>query len=269
MPTLELKSGARLAYTDQGGGLPLLLVHGWSASAAVFDGLSAQLAPGRRIVSLDLRGHGGSEAGVPFALPDLAEDLATVAERLDLRGAVLLGWSLGGQVALAALPALRSRLVGLALLSTTPRFTLGEGWPHGLPASVVEALAHRVRRDAPRAMARFFEGCFAPGELDPAGRERADALRNAIPTPAAPAALAGLAILAGTDLRGRLGEIALPTVVIHGEEDPICPAGAGRALAAAIPGARLALLAGLGHAPLVSRPAAVAGALRPLLEAAG
>jgi pimeloyl-[acyl-carrier protein] methyl ester esterase len=233
----------------------------------VFDELAAAL-PARRVVALDLRGHGASGGAGPFTLAELASDVVALLERLDLRRAVLAGWSLGAQVALAALPAVRARVAGLVLASGTPRFTNGDGWTDGLPAQSVEVLAHRVRRDPARALARFFEGMFAEGELDLASRARIGALRAAIPLPHPAAAEAGLAILAGADLRAGLPAIDLPALILHGDRDPICPPGAGRALAAAIPTARLALLDGAGHAPFLSRPAAFTAALAPFLAEA-
>lgn len=249
-----------LHLEDAGAGDPVLLVHGWGYASGVFDGLAADLARTGRAVRPDLRGHGRSSPG-PFTLAALAADLAAIAAALALERAVVLGWSLGAQVALAALPLLRPRVRALVLVAATPRFTAGEGWPHGLPAQSVEVLAHRVRRDPARALARFREGAFAEGERD--GADGAAAARRcaALPVPDRAAALAGLELLAREDLRGALGAIDVPALVVHGERDPICPAGAGRALAAAIPGARLAELPGAGHLPFLTRPAAFAGAL--------
>ncbi|BDG02642.1 alpha/beta fold hydrolase [Anaeromyxobacter oryzae] len=264
MPSLETASGARVAYLDWGSGPPLVLVHGWAMSSAVLTDLGRALEDGRRVIVPDLRGHGASSPG-GFGLEDLAGDLAALLDALALRDVALAGWSMGGQVALAAMPRVRRRVARLALLSTTPRFTAGEGWPHGLPAQHVEVLAHRVRRDPTRALPRFFDGMFAPGELDDGARARVAALRDALPPPAPAAAQAGLDLLVSVDLRGALRAVDVPTLVVHGGADPICPAGAGRALADAIPGARLVVFPGAGHAPFLSRPAAVAGALRPFL----
>ncbi len=251
---------ASLHHEDVGAGSPVVLLHGWSLSSRVFEADASLLARGRRVIAPDLRGHGRSGPG-PFTLADLAADLAALMDRLGLERAVLAGWSLGAQVALAALPLVRPRLSSLVLVSGTPRFTQGEGWPHGLPAQSVEVLAHRVRRDPARAVARFFDGMFADGELDDAGRARARAVRAAIPLPDATAALAGLDILAREDLRPALGGVELPVLLVHGERDPVCPDGASRAMAKAIPGACLALVPGAGHAPFLSRPGALAAAV--------
>jgi pimeloyl-[acyl-carrier protein] methyl ester esterase len=255
-----------LHYEDAGAGDPVVLVHGWSFASGVFADLAEHLAPTRRVVRPDLRGHGRSSPG-PFALADLAGDLAALADALRLERAVIVGWSLGAQVALAAVPLLRRRLAGLVLVSATPRFTAGEGWEHGLPAQSVEVLAHRVRRDAGRAVARFRDGAFVEGELDGAARDRVAILAAALPAPDAASARAGLDLLARVDLRAALPAMDLPVLVVHGERDPICPVAAGRAVAAAVPGARLVEVPGAGHAPFLSRPDAFRAALASFLEA--
>jgi len=267
MPSLDAEFGT-LHHEDAGAGAPVVLVHGWSLSSAAFADELALLARDRRAIAPDLRGHGRSSAPrAPFGLEDLARDLAALLAALHLERAVLVGWSLGAEVALAAAasPAVRARLAALVLVSGTPRFTDGEGWPHGLPARGVEGLAARVRRDAPRAVARFFDGMFVEGELDGAARARAEAVRAAVP-PADPAALlSGLAVLARADLRAALPALDLPVLLVHGDRDPVCPPGASRAMAAAIPGARLVELAGAGHAPFLSRPEPFRDALSSFL----
>jgi pimeloyl-[acyl-carrier protein] methyl ester esterase len=249
-----------LHHEDVGAGPPVVLVHGWSLSSAAFEADAAALARRHRVIAPDLRGHGKSGAGA-FSLGDLAADLAALFERLGLEGAVLAGWSLGAQVAIAALPRMRARIARMILVAGTPRFTQGPDWPHGLPPQAVEVLAHRLRRDPARAVARFFEGMFADGELDEAGRQRLAALRASMPVPDPAAAQAGLAILAHEDLRPALCAVDVPVLLVHGERDPVCPPGASRAMAEAIPGARLALLPGAGHAPFLARPGALAEAV--------
>jgi pimeloyl-[acyl-carrier protein] methyl ester esterase len=268
MPFFQAGPGRTLHYEDAGAGSPLVAVHGWSLSAGFLADAVGPAAPGRRVVALDLRGHGRSPAGAtPFALDDLADDLAALFEALRLEGAVLLGWSLGAQVALAALPRVRRRVSALVLVSATPRFTESEGWPHGLPGRTLAALARHVARDPGRAAERFFEGMFADGELDPDGRARALAARAAARVPDAATLLAGLDVLGAADLRAGLGGADLPALVVHGGRDPVCLPGAGRAIAAALPAASLALLPDAGHAPFLSRPAAFADRLGAFLGA--
>jgi pimeloyl-[acyl-carrier protein] methyl ester esterase len=258
MPTLETEPGVRIHYEDLGAGAPVLLVHGWSLASGIFADLAAGLVrAGRRVIAPDLRGHGRSTPAADGSFAAHARDLAALAGALELERTAVVGWSMGGQVALEAWTSLAGRAGALVLLSATPRFTVGDGWPHGLPAQAVEVLAHRVRRDPGRALARFFDDLFAPGERQGATRDRAAALRAALPAPDPASALAGLAALAAADHRPALPTVRVPALVIHGEADPICLAGAARAAAAALPAARLALLDGAGHAPFLSRPAEV------------
>jgi len=266
MPTVLSSSGEPLHVAESGAGRPLVSLHGWSLSAESVLGPLAPLASRARLVAPDLRGHGRSAPGAPFGLADLAADVVRVFDALGLDRAVLLGWSLGALAALAALPALGPRVAALVLVAGTPCFTERAGWPHALPARTVEAVAAQVRRDPARATARFFEGMFAPAELDPAARARASALRAATPTPPEGALLAGLAVLREADLREAARAVRVPALLVHGDADAVCPPGAARALAGIVPGARLALLPGAGHAPLLSRPAPCLEAIGALLE---
>jgi pimeloyl-[acyl-carrier protein] methyl ester esterase len=105
---------------------------------------------------------------------------------------------------------------------------------------------------------------FADGELDEDGRRRAAAVRARLPLPDPASARAGLEVLAREDLRASLRAIAVPTLLVHGERDAICPAGAARAMAEEIPGARIQLWPALGHAPFLSRPGLLAQAVLSL-----
>ncbi|HZZ83815.1 MAG TPA: alpha/beta fold hydrolase [Anaeromyxobacteraceae bacterium] len=260
MPAAE-PSPVVLAAEVTGAGRPLVLLHGWAMSSRLFSPLRHRLA-GFRVIAPDLRGHGRSPAAPTATLEDHVADLVALFDRLGREGALLAGWSLGAQVALAAAPRLTPRLAGLALIAGTPRFTATDGWPHGLPATTVEAMALRFRRDPARVLARFFDGMFGPAELSPEALAalRADLLDGA-PPPSPDAALAGLDQLARVDLRGALAGVAAPALVLHGGADAVCPPGAGEFLAERLPRARLVSLDGAGHAPFLTRPAECAAAL--------
>lgn len=264
MPSFATSVGISLHHEDAGQGAPVVVLHGWSLSSRfILDAILA-CAQGRRVVALDLRGHGGSSPAA-YALSDLAGDVADLFQHLQLERAVLLGWSLGAQVALASLRLLGRRVERLALVSATPRFTAGDGWSHGLPARTLEAQRRLVDRDSARAAARFFEGMFVPGEVDEVARTRAAALRDEIPVPGRAALRDGLAVLATADLRPALASVEPPTLLVHGEHDPVCLPGAAFAMADAIPDAGLVTIPGAGHAPFLTRPAAFRAALAPFL----
>jgi pimeloyl-[acyl-carrier protein] methyl ester esterase len=267
MSFLETEEGLRLHYEDGGSGPPLLFIHGWTMSGRVWRFQTEALLPHYRPVTLDLRGHGLSSPAAAYTLDLLAADVASLARFLDLRGACLVGWSLGAQVALRSFPLLRERIAGLVLVGGTPRFTAGDGYPHGLPPREVRGMAARLSRDFPRTLGEFFRAMFAPGEL---GREEENRIAREIvmggrvPEPAV--ALATLATLAETDLRGELPGVDRPVLLIHGGADPICLPAASRAMAELLPDARLAELSGLGHAPFLSRPSLFTELLRGFLK---
>lgn len=254
MPWYEDSSGERLWYREQGQGPVLVLVHGWCMSSAVWRFQLDRLSAGFRVIAPDLRGHGDSPLGsAGCCLETFVADIAALFHHLDLHGAVLAGWSLGTQVAMSAVPLLRDRLDALALICGTPRFTSTVGFPHGLARVEADGMALKVRRNLKRALEGFIARMFVPGEL--AGNDReADirALLAEIPVPETDVALQSLAALVAADVREQLPSIDLPTLVISGERDPICPSPASAFMAKRIPACRHVTYAGCGHAPFLT-----------------
>jgi pimeloyl-[acyl-carrier protein] methyl ester esterase len=267
MPIIETSAGVNIHYEEMGEGRPLVLLHGWAGSGRLWR-FQHELADGCRLVIPDLRGHGLSSAPAEgFGLDDLVSDIFILFERLGLSDAILLGWSLGSQVALAAFPRLQERLAGLVLVGATARFTAMDGYPHGLPANKIRGMGLRLRREFARTMGEFFRSMFAQGELTPGqeGRIGREILAEGrLPTPEA--AHAALAILASADLRERLPAIDCPVLILHGSEDTICPPGSARFLAERLPDARLVAFAGAGHAPSLSRPEQFNALIREFLQ---
>lgn len=92
----------RLAYTDQGSGLPVVLLHGFCGSGAYWDQVVPALSEKYRVIAPDQRGHGDSDAPEdPYTMEAMAEDVAQLLRTLKVEKAVVLGHSLGGYVALA------------------------------------------------------------------------------------------------------------------------------------------------------------------------
>lgn len=255
MRFFSLDDGRRLAYREAGEGPPLVLLHGWSMSSVIFTEAVETLSGRFRVLAPDLRGHGSSDPGEGYGFADFAGDLAQWLKGLDLSGAALAGWSLGGQVALELYPTVRERLAKLVLIGSTPRFTAGEGWAHGLPAGQVRSMARNLQRDYRRTMEAFFALQFA-GEAvaRPRYRRIIEFAVRAGRLPDPEVARAALETLRIGDQRGLLAAVDCPALVVHGELDRITHPGAGRYLAEQLPQGALSLLAGTGHAPFLSRP---------------
>ena len=260
-----LDDNRRLAYRETGTGRPLVLLHGWSMSSAVFTETLPALADHFRVLAPDLRGHGLSEGGSGYALDDLADDLRMWLEGLKIDSFDLLGWSLGGQVALRLASQLGPRVRRLLLVAATPCFVAGEGWTAGLPAGQVKAMARGLRRRYQETLEDFFHRQFVAGEISAERLRQIKAFAAPVigdRIPAAEPILAALETLQTTDLRRELKELQVPTMVVHGEGDDIIPCEAGRYLATNLPHGSFFGLPDTGHAPFLTRPEQCCNLLR-------
>jgi len=248
--------------TTTGSGPDLVLLHGWGLHGGIFAGLARALSGSHRVTYLDLPGHGRSPFDPPFH--DLDSLTAAVEASLPEEG-TLLGWSLGGMVALRLAAARTPGVRRLVLVATTPRFVAAPDWPHGLGQDVVEEFARQLAEDHDAVLSHFLT-------LQARGDDRQRSLIRDLRTVVAsepgpdPAALAaGLRVLRGTDLRADAGSVDMPTLVVAGEYDRLTRPGAALELARRIPGAQHVLLPGASHAPFLSHPEAFLRTLEAFL----
>jgi pimeloyl-[acyl-carrier protein] methyl ester esterase len=236
------------------------LLHGWGFSAAIWDGFAGRLGPRLRVHVPDLPGYGAAPAAAPFTLDALADAVARAAPRR----CHVIGWSLGGEVALAWARRAPHQVRRLVLVATTPCFARRPGWPCATAPAVLREFGRSLAADRAGTMARFI-AVQAKGDAH-AGR-LAGALRAASAESAADETLAaGLGILLAADLRRELAQVRQPVLVVHGARDRIVPPAAGRRLAAMLPDARFEFLRSCAHAPFLSRPGPVARAMRRFLD---
>lgn len=235
-------TGPALHVHDFGGtGETVLLAHAIGCDARMWEGVAPLLARRHRVLAPDARGHGKSPAPPrPWALEDMADDVARALDARQVDRVNWVGLSMGGMVGLCFALRHPSRLASLVLANTTASYGPGgaEAWRDrsrrveegGLVAirDMVEQryFSEAFRRERPeavaRVMSRFLETpvqgylgcCDAIGRLDHAGR---------------------------------LAEIAAPTLVIAGAADVGTPLAMHASLAAGIPGARLQVLDGAAH----------------------
>ena len=254
MPFIETPAGVSLHYQETGSGRPVVFLHGWAMSGRVWR-FQKELEDSYRLIFLDQRGHGQSAPAAGYTVEDYAKDLASFIDKLGLENAVLVGWSMGVQVALQAFPAVRDRLAGLVLVGGTARFTTADDYPHGKPPVEVKGLGLRLRRDHQKTMGDFFKGMFAEQELDKAQYQRIiHEIVMGGHSPDQEAARESLNILSTVDQRDRLPQVDRPVLLVHGELDTICPASASEYMAGRLPMATLEIFHGCGHAPFMTRP---------------
>jgi pimeloyl-[acyl-carrier protein] methyl ester esterase len=167
-------------------------------------------------------------------------------------GTTLAGWSLGALMALAVAARHPNKVGKLLLVSSTASFIQRDGWPHAMPPAMLADFAAGVAADAEAMLPRFIGG-FNRGD----GRAKSvtlELLKAADPRPSVEVLTTGLNWLRDVDLRELATQVKASTLLIHGAADPLMPLGAAEALAALIPGAKLAILDNCAHAPFMSRP---------------
>jgi len=235
-----------------GSGPDLVLLHGWGLNVRVWDGLVEELRDRFRIIAVDLPGHGRSAWGAGLGTPAeqawlIHSTLASVSNRYSL-----LGWSLGGQIALDLAAAMPGQIDKLVLVAATPRFAQSPDWPYGMRPAAITKLATQLRQDYRQTVSDFLE-LQVRGSVQGSGV--LDQLRHAlfVHGQAQPGALeAGLNTLATSDLRPTLSHVRAPTLVIGGQNDRITAPAASRALAEALPDARYVEMHRAAHAPFLS-----------------
>ncbi len=249
-------------------GLPLLiLLGGWGFGAKALLPLKTELAWPSAVALAPGDVWQASPPPVPGVVPAAASGYAAgLAGRLAAaRGrALVVGWSLGGMIALETALAYPGRIGGLVLVSATARFRAGPGDPPGVEAAVLRAMALGLRR-APQAVLQAFTAqVYAPAPVPAAAR-----LMHALDTALLDAddLRRGLGFLRERDLRAGLDRLETPTLVMHGQEDRIVPWRAGRWLSRRIPGCRWSAIEGEGHGLPLRQPAALAAEIRAFARA--
>jgi pimeloyl-[acyl-carrier protein] methyl ester esterase len=210
-----------------------LFLNGWGAEQSVWPWRQTE----RGCCYYDF-GQGVNEAVQNFFIEHTAKERAT-----------LVGWSMGGLVALKLAALFPDKVERLVLLSSTARFTQTPGYDCGMPAVLVRNLARKVRRDPVQALTMFHKLMFVPGEED----ECARFLRSSAIVQDRQGLLSGLEYLEKTDVRLQLEKIKQPVLLIHGTADSICPWEAAQYLHNHLAQSELISLNGAGHIPFFTR----------------
>ncbi len=246
-----LPRSAPLIVEQVGHGTPLVLLHGWALHSGVWDAVRERLAQRCELHLIDLPGH-GTNAGV-LPQPGIAGLATQVLEAAPPR-AHWLGWSLGGQVALAAALAAPTRVIDLVLIASTPRFVQAPDWPAAQTEAAVARFEAGLRGDRERVVRDFLA-------LQVLGDERAQATLHALKqrvlgghAPSAEALAHGLEVLHATDLRAQVGALAVPLLGISGTTDRLTPPAALDWLCHAVPDGRHQQIPRAAHAPFLSHP---------------
>lgn len=245
-----------LCFTVEGEGAPLLLLHGFTGSAAAWEPFRKPWARFTRI-AVDLLGHGGSPAPPDpgrYRIERSVADVLAVLDRVGIARTAVLGYSMGGRVALRLALAAPERVAALVLESASPG--IEDARERARRARSDHELAARLERDGLEAFVDYWEGLplFASQRRLPASERRAlrrQRLRN---DPRGLAnSLRGLGAGEEEPVLERLPELEMPVLLVAGALDAkYC--NLARRMRDALPGARIEIVPAAGHAVHLERP---------------
>lgn len=254
----------KLAYRTSGTGRPLLLLHSLALSSGMWEPVLSEFAAGRRIVTVDLRGHGRSAWDwQAFSVEDMADDICCLIDALGVPGSEpapvdVIGMSMGGTVAVA-LAAMHPELVGrLVACDTTAWYgpNAPEAWEQRARAAETTTREMQV----PFQTDRWFGESFRRHHP-----ETVSTVVGIFLSTSPEAHAAACRALGAYDGRSTLEAITATTLVATGEEDFATPPSMGVDLAAGISGATLQVWPGLRHFALIES-SALRSAIRAFLS---
>jgi len=221
---IEVEPNVRLHITDAGEGRPIVLIHGWPLSDEMYEYQYNDLIKNNfRVIGITLRGFGKSDK--PYSSYDYnihVGDIRKVLNKLDIKDAVLGGFSMGGSIAIRFASIDNGvHISKLALFgAAAPIWTQRDDFPYNLPKSAVDDLIELNYKDRPKLISNFAKILSA---TETSLNEGIGNWLNGICLSASSyATVQCLIALRDTDLRNDLAKITIPTVIMHGKKDKIC-----------------------------------------------
>jgi non-heme chloroperoxidase len=251
--TITTEDGTQIYFKDWGEGQPVVFSHGWPLSADAWEGQMVFLAQnGYRTIAHDRRGHGrSSQPSGGNEMDTYADDLATLLEALDLRGAVLIGHSTGGgEVTRYIGRHGTSRVAKAVLVDAVPPLVLKtEANPEGLPIEVFDDLRAQVAADYSQLCKDWASGPFY-GANRP-GAEVSQGVQDAFWFQAIQGGLKNvyecIKAFSETDFTEDLKKFDVPTLIVHGDDDQIVPIGMSMLSSKLVEDATLKVYEGAPH----------------------
>ena len=240
-------------YTQTAGeGGPICFLHGWALNGSVWDPVVQQLKQHNRITTVDLPGHGKSPP--PSSGEYTVDSLSESVHKHLTTDTILVGWSLGGLIAIniaARYPELVRKLI---LIASSPQFANTDSWEHGVKKSIIDGFASDLIQNYRETIHRFLAiQTFGSEQAKPVIRElKAKVFAHG--EPHLDSLSKGLKILKNSNLSDVARLIQCPTLIVLGEKDTLIPKSSGNETRNIIANSQLEIIKGAGHAPFISHP---------------
>jgi non-heme chloroperoxidase len=250
---VEKSAAVELYYEDHGSGKPVVLIHGWPLSGRSWESqIPALVTSGYRVITYDRRGFGwSSQPWNGYDYDTFAADLDALLQHLDVKGATLVGFSMGGgEVARYIAKYGTGRIAKAVFAAAVPPYLYKtrDNPEGGLDEATIAQFQGGVKKDRLAFLEEFTKGFFgAGGKLQVSEQQRIYA-RDIAAFASAKGTLDCIAAFGRTDFRGDLKKIAIPTLIIHGDSDAIVPLEvSGKRTHEAIKGSQLVVIKGGPH----------------------
>jgi non-heme chloroperoxidase len=221
---IEVEPNVHLHVTDAGEGRPVVLIPGWPLSDEMYEYQYNELIKNNfRVIGITLRGFGKSDKPYKeYNYDKHAIDIKKILNKLDIKNAVLCGFSMGGAIAIRFLSIYNGAHISKLVLAgaAAPIWTQRKDFPYNLPQSAVDDLIKLNYKDRPKLLSDFAK-IFSATETS-LSEGIGSWLNNICLSASSFATAQCLIALRDTDLRSDLGEIKIPTLIMHGKKDKIC-----------------------------------------------
>jgi non-heme chloroperoxidase len=253
VPFLLADDGVPIYYTDEGQGLPLVLIHGITMNHKFFQRNVGVLAENYRVVTIDVRGHGHSgKQELNWTLRQAARDVRKLITDLDLNDVTLVGWSMGTTLIHNYFDQFGgAKLKGVVFVDMAPYFLKAPDWEHaalgGLDYQTAINICRDIFSDRLAIMESLIPTSFKAGEI-PDAATKEFWLRESLLTPNS-AMVAFWVDMIAADWRSQLPEIPVPVLLCYGSQSIFYPTPLGKELHSRIPKSHLVMFAHSGHSP--------------------
>lgn len=246
-----------------GRGEPLLMLHGWGVNSEIWTSLVDELKLFVTVYVVDLPGMGGSTLISPYTLDNIAKEIKA---NVPIKKCNILGWSLGGQVAMYLAIKMPEFVEKLILMSTTPCFVEKIDWPYGVNKQFFLNFEIEAKKNLNDSLMKFFliqtRGIndskkmmkFLKKEFIELRDENKSGMQSA------------LNVLKEADLRNDVKKIDKLTLIITGDKDRLTSTKASVWLYETIKGATLKEIKGANHMPFISHKEAMTASVKKFLQ---